>query len=64
MTSAGIRPVSGTIPGNQKSRRAGKLVYYCLDDAHIALLVQLGLTHQGHRVHDHEETPDGLNVRR
>lgn len=32
-----------------KSRRAGKFVYYSLDDAHIALLVQLGLTHQGHR---------------
>jgi ArsR family transcriptional regulator, lead/cadmium/zinc/bismuth-responsive transcriptional repressor len=31
-----------------KSRRAGKFVYYSLDDAHIALLVQLGLTHQGH----------------
>lgn len=32
-----------------KSRRAGKFVYYSLDDAHIALLVQLGLTHQGHQ---------------
>lgn len=31
-----------------KSRRAGKLVYYSLDDAHIALLVQVGLTHLGH----------------
>jgi len=31
-----------------KSRRAGKMVYYSLDDAHIALLLQLGLTHQGH----------------
>jgi DNA-binding transcriptional ArsR family regulator len=31
-----------------KSRRAGKLVYYSLDDAHIAMLVQLGLTHLGH----------------
>ena len=31
-----------------KSRRVGKLVYYSLDDAHIALLVQLGLTHLGH----------------
>ena len=31
-----------------KSRRAGKLVYYALDDAHIALLVQVGLTHLGH----------------
>ena len=30
-----------------KSRRAGKFVYYSLDDAHISLLVQLGLTHLG-----------------
>ena len=32
-----------------KARRAGKFVYYSLDDAHVALLVQVGLTHQGHR---------------
>jgi len=31
-----------------KSRRAGKFVYYSLDDAHIALLMQVGLTHLGH----------------
>jgi DNA-binding transcriptional ArsR family regulator len=31
-----------------KSRRAGKFVYYSLDDAHIALLVQVGLAHLGH----------------
>jgi DNA-binding transcriptional ArsR family regulator len=31
-----------------KSRRAGKFVYYSLDDAHIALLIQVGLTHEGH----------------
>jgi DNA-binding transcriptional ArsR family regulator len=31
-----------------KARRAGKMVYYSLDDAHTALLMQLGLTHQGH----------------
>ena len=31
-----------------KSRRAGKFVYYSLDDAHITLLLQTGLTHQGH----------------
>ena len=31
-----------------KSRRAGKNVYYSLDDAHITLLIQLGLTHLGH----------------
>lgn len=28
-----------------KSRRTGRLVYYSLDDAHISLLVQVGLTH-------------------
>lgn len=32
-----------------KARRAGKFVYYSLDDAHIALLFQVGLTHLGHR---------------
>jgi ArsR family transcriptional regulator, lead/cadmium/zinc/bismuth-responsive transcriptional repressor len=31
-----------------KSHRAGKFVYYSLDDAHIALLLQVGLTHLGH----------------
>ena len=31
-----------------KCRRAGKMVYYSLDDAHVALLVQVGLVHQGH----------------
>ena len=31
-----------------KARRAGKFVYYSLDDAHVALLMQVGLTHQGH----------------
>lgn len=31
-----------------KSRRAGKFVYYSLDDAHIALLLQVGLAHLGH----------------
>ena len=34
-----------------KFRRAGKLVYYSLDDAHIALLVRIGLVHQGHETH-------------
>ncbi|MDE3077450.1 MAG: helix-turn-helix transcriptional regulator, partial [Chloroflexota bacterium] len=32
-----------------KHRRTGKLVYYCLDDSHIASLVQTGLAHQGHK---------------
>jgi DNA-binding transcriptional ArsR family regulator len=31
-----------------KSRRDGKFVFYSLDDAHIALLIQVGLTHLGH----------------
>src|SRR5881392_1887806 len=31
-----------------KSRRVGKFVYYSLDDTHITLLLQVGLTHQGH----------------
>src|SRR5579859_1344545 len=31
-----------------RSRRDGKFVYYTLDDAHVALLIQVGLTHQGH----------------
>ncbi len=31
-----------------KARRAGKFVYYSLDDAHIALLMRVGLTHLGH----------------
>jgi DNA-binding transcriptional ArsR family regulator len=31
-----------------KSRRTGKFVYYSLDDAHIDLLVQIGLIHLGH----------------
>jgi DNA-binding transcriptional ArsR family regulator len=31
-----------------KHRRAGKLVYYSLDDAHVAQLVQIGLAHEGH----------------
>ncbi|HEY8286557.1 MAG TPA: metalloregulator ArsR/SmtB family transcription factor [Chloroflexota bacterium] len=31
-----------------KARRAGKFVYYSLDDEHIALLVRVGLIHLGH----------------
>ncbi len=31
-----------------RSRRAGKFVYYNLDDAHVTMLVQIGLAHQGH----------------
>jgi ArsR family transcriptional regulator len=31
-----------------KVRRAGKFVYYSLDDEHIALLVKIGMLHLGH----------------
>ncbi|KAB8146032.1 helix-turn-helix transcriptional regulator [Chloroflexia bacterium SDU3-3] len=31
-----------------RSRRDGKLVYYALDDEHVALLFQLSLEHLGH----------------
>jgi ArsR family transcriptional regulator len=31
-----------------RSRRVGKIVYYTLDDAHVAQLVQVGLAHLGH----------------
>jgi DNA-binding transcriptional ArsR family regulator len=31
-----------------RSRRAGKFVYYTLDDAHVSLLIEIGLTHQQH----------------
>lgn len=31
-----------------KARRAGKFVYYSLGDAHVALIMQTGLTHLGH----------------
>ena len=40
-----------------KSARAGKLVYYSLDDAHISLLVQVGLTHLGHGAPFREGAP-------
>jgi len=31
-----------------KVRRAGKFVYYTLDDAHVAALLRMGLAHHGH----------------
>ncbi|MDQ2857492.1 MAG: metalloregulator ArsR/SmtB family transcription factor [Candidatus Eremiobacteraeota bacterium] len=31
-----------------KARRAGKYVYYTLDDAHVAALLHMALTHHGH----------------
>lgn len=36
-----------------KARRQGKYVYYSLDDAHVALLLQVGLAHQQDRGHEH-----------
>ena len=41
-----------------KPRRAGKFVYYSLDDAHIALLLQVGLTHLGHGDAHETAAPD------
>lgn len=38
--------------GLVKSRRAGKVVYYSLDDDHVVLLVQIGMTHLGHDAED------------
>lgn len=44
-----------------KSRRAGKFVHYSLDDAHITLLVQVGMTHLGHEHEDEEALGEGMN---
>lgn len=35
--------------GLVRTRRAGKLVYYALDDEHVRTLVTTGLTHLQHR---------------
>lgn len=35
--------------GLVKTRRAGKLVYYALDDDHVQILLQTGLAHVEHR---------------
>lgn len=35
--------------GLVRTRRAGKLVYYALDDDHVQTLLQTGLTHVAHR---------------
>lgn len=45
-----------------KSRRAGKFVYYRLDDAHVAQLIQLGLMHQGHTERELEMPPLGAVI--
>jgi len=47
-----------------KSRRAGKFVYYSLDDAHIALLLQIGLTHLGHDIAPTELEMSAASARR
>jgi ArsR family transcriptional regulator, lead/cadmium/zinc/bismuth-responsive transcriptional repressor len=31
-----------------RTRRAGRLVYYSLDDEHVAMLLRIGLAHLGH----------------
>jgi DNA-binding transcriptional ArsR family regulator len=31
-----------------KTRRTGRLVYYSLDDEHVAMLLKIGLAHLGH----------------
>ena len=47
-----------------KARREGKYIYYSLDDAHISLLIQVGLTHQGHgQEPDFSHRPVGAQAR-
>ncbi len=40
-----------------RPRRAGRIVFYTLDDKHVARLVQLGLAHLGH-----QEAADRLSL--
>jgi DNA-binding transcriptional ArsR family regulator len=40
-----------------RPRRAGRIVFYSLDDKHVARLVQLGLAHLGH-----QEAADRLSL--
>ncbi|HEY8951323.1 MAG TPA: metalloregulator ArsR/SmtB family transcription factor [Candidatus Dormibacteraeota bacterium] len=40
-----------------RPRRAGRIVFYTLDDKHVARLVQLGLSHLGH-----QEAADRLSL--
>jgi DNA-binding transcriptional ArsR family regulator len=46
-----------------RHRRAGRLVYYSLDDTHVAQLVQIGLAHLGHRA-ETLGVPAAASVRR
>jgi len=38
--------------------RRGRMAYYRLDDGHVRMLLDLGLTHTGHSVAMHPEIPD------
>ena len=38
--------------------RRGRMAYYRLDDGHVRMLLDLGLTHTGHTVAIHPEVPD------
>jgi DNA-binding transcriptional ArsR family regulator len=38
--------------------RRGRMAYYRLDDGHVRMLLDLGLTHTGHTVAIHPEIPD------
>lgn len=42
-------------------RRAGRMAYYSLADAHVRMLLDLALTHVAHSelIHDHPERGDG-----
>ena len=42
-------------------RRAGRMAYYSLADAHVRMLLDLALTHVAHSelIHDHPERADG-----
>lgn len=38
--------------------RRGRMAYYRLDDGHVRMLLDLGLTHTGHTVAIHPEIPE------
>ena len=38
--------------------RRGRMAYYRLDEGHVRMLLDLGLTHTGHTVAIHPEIPD------
>lgn len=40
--------------------RRGRMAYYRLDDSHVRMLLDLGLTHTGHTVAIHPEITDTL----